>query len=291
LCLDEKTKLLIDSFNDSSLRTIALADVETPELISIKKERTHTEYCWTLTPFIPKWVFGQDSNIERLTYVDADMYFLKSPLPIFKEFESFQKPVMITDHAYDAEYDQSIASGQFCVQFMIFRRGLCEPVRQWWEQRCLEWCYNRCENGKFGDQKYLDEWPIIFNDYVHVLHQLDALLAPWNAKRFPMSRAIAFHFHGLRFLSNNKILLYLGYLIPNVVYDNLYLPYTNILIEQVQRLEHIVIQSRIRNIFFKRLRYAIAACYRSIKKGTLQNFRARIKVIKIKPLKRKQKSL
>jgi hypothetical protein len=58
---------------------------------------------------------------------------------------------------------------------------------------------------------------------------LDAILAPWNARRFPYSSAIAWHFHGLRILANNQYLLHSKYQIPDTVDDYIYLPYIDIL--------------------------------------------------------------
>lgn len=225
LCLDDAVKETLDSLGKPSIRTVKLSDIETPDLLTVKLGRSRAEYCWTLTPFTPKIVFDRDPEAKRATYLDADMFFLKSPSPIFDEFQASGKAVQITDHAYDAEYDWSAASGQYCVQFMTFVRGESEAVRQWWQDRCIEWCFDRLEDGKFGDQKYLDDWPTRFPKSVHVLSQIDVLLAPWNAKRFPYSRAIAWHFHGFRVLDNNRVLLRRGYSVPDIVDKMIYTPY------------------------------------------------------------------
>lgn len=226
VCVDELAKEYLDQRALEGVKTIALKDVETPDLLKVKPNRTRAEYCWTLTPFAPKVVFDRDPSVPRVTYLDADLFFLKSPKPIFKEFDEFNKSVLITDHAYDPEYDHSASSGQYCVQFMTFRRSEAgERVRQWWQNKCIEWCYARTEDGKFGDQKYLDSWPDLFEKEVHILTKLDAILAPWNAKRFPYSSAIAWHFHGFRIISNNIFLACGPYKIPSVAIKKIYLPY------------------------------------------------------------------
>ena len=224
LCMDDDVKAKLDSLGISTIRTVGLGEVETAALLAVKSTRNRAEYCWTLTPFTPTMVFERDPQVQRVTYIDADMFLLKSPRPIFTEFEASGKAVLITDHAYDPEYDESATSGQYCVQFMTFVREASEPVRRWWQDRCIEWCFDRIENGKLGDQKYLDDWTIRFPGSVHVLQQIDVLLAPWNARRFPYSRAIAWHFHGFRLLANNKVLLHRAYEIPDIVDKMIYLP-------------------------------------------------------------------
>src|SRR3546814_10715067 len=91
------------------------------------------------------------------------------PISIFAEFEKSGAHVLMTDHGYSPEYDQSATSGQYCVQFMTFNRHGGEHIRHWWESRCIEWCFARFEDGKFGDQKYLDDWPDRFGNDVPVL--------------------------------------------------------------------------------------------------------------------------
>lgn len=235
LCLDDRVRQVLDDLAKPNVRTIPLGEVETPELLAIKPGRSRAEYCWTLTPFTPRFVFERDRTVTRVTYLDADLFLLKSPRPIFEEFEVSGKSILITEHAYDAEYDRSADHGYFCVQFMTFVRGTSEPVRGWWEARCLDWCFARLEEGKFGDQKYLDDWPDRFPDRVHILQQADAILAPWNARRFPYSKAIAWHFHSLR-IEGRRVRWYLGYEIPEVVEAQVYRPYLSILARHIGEL-------------------------------------------------------
>lgn len=225
LCIDDDAHDILTLLNLSNVRLLQLSRLETEELLRVKPTRSKGEYCWTLTPFSPRFVFEADSAVERVTYLDADVWFCKSPSPIFKEFCASGKHVMITDHGYAPEYDQSVTSGQYCVQFMVFNRGGGEVVRKWWEERCIEWCYARCEDGKFGDQKYLDDWPERFADSVHVLSNKELTLAPWNATRFPAGSAVFFHFHGFRVLSPSSALVG-NYFLPSPSRSFFYQPYT-----------------------------------------------------------------
>jgi hypothetical protein len=119
---------------------------------------------------------------------------------------------------------------------MTFVRDTSESVRSWWARRCLEWCFARSEDGKFGDQKYLDDWPDRFPDQVHILRQENAILAPWNARRFPYSKAIAWHFHGLR-IRGRQIQWYGNYQVPRIAEKMVYEPYIALLEEKMSTLK------------------------------------------------------
>lgn len=201
LCVDDGVFEILQRMQLPNVRLLQLSKLETEELIKVKAGRTRAEYCWTLTPFTPRFVFEADATVQRATYLDADMWFRKNPAQIFHELEASGKHVLITDHNYAPEYDYSFLSGQYCVQFMVFTRDGGEKVRKWWEDRCIEWCYSRIEDGKFGDQKYLDDWLDRFPDEVHALSDKELLLAPWNATRFPYGRCVCWHFHSLRMVS------------------------------------------------------------------------------------------
>lgn len=101
---------------------------------------------------------------------------------------------------------------------------------------CVEWCYAKKEDGRFGDQKYLDDWPERFLHSVHVLAQRDFMQAPWNAIRFPYSRAVAYHFHGLRLIDGSRVLLAPNYSLPKAVVENVYRVYLEDFAYAIQNL-------------------------------------------------------
>jgi hypothetical protein len=240
LCMDDNVHQALTRLNLTNIRLLELSKLETAELLAIKQGRTKGEYCWTLTPFTPRFVFEADSTVERVTYLDADLWFRKNPSPIFAEFDTSKKLVLITDHAYAPEYDQSATSGQYCVQFMTFTRNGSEVVREWWEEKCVDWCFARHEDGKFGDQKYLDDWTERFSEHVHVLQNKELLLAPWNATRFPYGNSVAWHFHSLRISENIKKRIYIEfgpYVLPKCTRINVYQNYLEDLKKGIEILD------------------------------------------------------
>ena len=271
LCVDDQVHLTLSKLKLPNVELLQLSLLETPRLLSVKLARTKGEYCWTLTPFSVRFVFESDKSIERVTYLDADTWFRKSSAPIFEEFDHSGKHVLITDHAYDPEHDQSEKSGQFCVQFMTFTRGGGELVRQWWEDRCIEWCYARLENGKFGDQKYLDDWPTRFKTYVHVLINKELVLAPWNAFRYPYSNSLVWHFHSLKLVQTKRGLAVQlsDYPIPETTLKHVYLPYITDLKAAISKLssEGIKTGGQAKRLnWIKRLRYKLSPWVRAVRR-------------------------
>lgn len=235
LCMDELVAKHILLLALPHVSLIPLHEVEDARLLAVKPLRSWGEYCWTLTPFTPKFVFERDPQVDRVTYLDADLFFFDSPKLLLDEFEQSGKHVLITEHAYDPRYDKTRKNGRFCVQFMTFRRtDAAMKVMRWWQERCLEWCYEKPEAGKLGDQKYLDQWPALFGEEVHILQQKDKTLAPWNVRYFEQQgggsvNPVFYHFHGFRIVSPSKALLYSGYRIGNA-FDTIYQTYLTCLL-------------------------------------------------------------
>ncbi len=224
--------------NLQKVTVVSLKDFEDKELLEAKSNRTRTEYCWTCTSSTILFCLKK-FKLANCTYIDADLFFYQSP-----EVLIYEKPaeyhVMITSHRYTSYYDQSKRSGKYCVQFMYFDNTEDSlKILKWWRERCLEWCYNRIEDGKFGDQKYLDDWTTRF-DYVWELKNLGAGLAPWNIQQYKFESVSEgqevksgtrlatefYHFHGVKFYENGKIIFAPNtYHISNTVKEIFYKPY------------------------------------------------------------------
>jgi len=165
---------------------VSLAEFEDEKLLAVKPDRSRGEYCWTCTSHVIGHAL-KTFGLAEVTYVDADLYFFSNPLPIFEEFGAAKASVLLTEHRYSPYFDKSKLYGKFCVQFMTFlnnENGL--SVLNWWQDRCIEWCYATPEDGKFGDQKYLDCWPEKFPG-IHVLKHPGGL-APWNIQQHRLEK-------------------------------------------------------------------------------------------------------
>jgi len=210
----------LNELNLKNTIVISLKEFEDNELLRVKPTRTSTEYCWTCTSSTILYVI-ENFKVDHCTYIDADIYFYSNPKVLIEEMGS--KSILLTLHRYSDEYAYySKDAGKYCVQFITFKNdkpGL--KALRWWREACIDWCYAKPEDGKFGDQKYLEDWCERFEG-VHVLEHLGGGVAPWNAtqytffdtsgKKFGIElttntqfEVIFFHFHNLRFINNRWI--------------------------------------------------------------------------------------
>jgi hypothetical protein len=216
---DKRTYHLLKKLNLSKATIISLDEFEDEKLLAVKPSRTIAEYCWTSTSSTILYVL-ENFEVDNCTYVDADVFFYSSPKPLFDELGD--KSILITEHRYSPQYNKELKAGKYCVQFVTFKKdenGI--KALKWWRERCLEWCYARYEDGKFGDQLYLNDWTERF-DGVHVLQHLGGGLAAWNVQQYNFKiinnkifgvekstgkefEVIFYHFHYLKFFYNGKI--------------------------------------------------------------------------------------
>jgi hypothetical protein len=224
-----------------NLTVISLNEFENEELLLVKPSRTAGEYCWTCassTIYHSITTFG----LSNCTYIDADMLFYSNPKVLIDEMDN--NSVLITSHRFSKGYEKSIKHGKYCVQFMTFKNtpeGMA--VLNWWKDSCIDWCYDRVEDGKFGDQKYIDEFKIRFSG-VHELNHLGGGVAPWNVEQYTFEKQtngiilgtaistgkqfelVFYHFHGLKFYNKNIVgLSEFVYCLNKQIQNLIYFPY------------------------------------------------------------------
>lgn len=214
LCMDRQTQDILTKLDLPHISCIPLSDLEDEALLEAKKDRGVGEYCWTLSPCLPWYVLQNNPQIDFITYLDADLLFYSSVQPLFDEIGD--SSIAIIEHRFTPRLQDREVNGRFCVEWVSFRRdeeGMACLSR--WREQCIEWCYYRLEEGRMGDQKYLDEWPARYPS-CHILQHPGAGIAPWNYAQYAFGQnsaggitvqgvpLIFYHFHQFQLLDNGS---------------------------------------------------------------------------------------
>jgi len=213
------------------------------QLHAVKSTRSLIEYYFTCSPCLPSFVLSRYARVDRITYLDADLYFFRDPSDIFDEIE--HSSIAIIPHRFPPTFVHREQFGIYNVGWVSFRRdesGIACLSK--WREQCLGWCYVRCEADRFADQKYLDRWPADFSNVVVIQHK-GANLAPWNVANYRLQHTesgvyveneplIFFHFHYLKqvnkWVYNPGLSEYKTSLV-RVLRDYIYVPYIHALRE------------------------------------------------------------
>ncbi len=235
-CLDD---YVYDYFNDNDkIHVIKASELEVcfPELIKAKSNRSFVEYIFTLSPFLPLFILKNFPYVDRITSIDADLYFLSNPELIIGSLNSVQ--IGITPHSFPNELKFLEKHGKYNVSFQSFpRTNNAFSCLYYWANSCIDYCGDEIDEfGRYADQKYLDNW---FNMFDHVIDfpfpQIG--LAPWNLKKlnfkhdvFENGNIVFYHFHDFKIRSNFHAIIGLeNYNLTNINYLilKLYINYWN----------------------------------------------------------------
>lgn len=184
-----------------------LSYVERKEWKEARHNRTWREYAWTLAS---QWLKMCLEVAPECVYLDADSYFFGDPEPIFEETRN--DCVAVTPHRLtEADTMRTLWPGVFNVNWVQVKQGGFQFVNEW-ADLCLDWCYDRHELTRFGDQKYLDM--LVPKYRGHVIQAKGLNLAPWNQIQYKYGcdhgrltvdgePVILYHFH--EFASPDKL--------------------------------------------------------------------------------------
>lgn len=236
-CFDDRSENALKAMKLKNVFVVGLAEFENKKILNIKSSRSPGEYCWTCKASAIKYVMDR-FNAESCTYIDADLYFFSSPNVIEEELKKCS--VILTPHDFTEKYDTSSLNGVYCAQFIGFMNNIeGVSILNWWEDSCIDWCFARHEDNKYGDQKYLETMSEISS--VGITKQ-KGVLGPWNMQKYSYTvsngklcassldgknqyEVIFFHFHGFKFEKSLKRLNLGNYDIPKSAIKNIYLEY------------------------------------------------------------------
>jgi SAM-dependent methyltransferase len=159
LCLDDTCAKALAAL-DLPLQLVPLPELlqADPEFAASRDNRSLVEWYFTATSCLVNLLVKRHPDIERVIYLDSDLYFYASPQVLIDEAKDAS--VQIIEHRFSPQWAQLVAFGRFNVGWIAFtttEEGL--RLIADYRAKCLEWCYDRMEGDRFGDQKYLDKWP------------------------------------------------------------------------------------------------------------------------------------
>jgi hypothetical protein len=242
LCLSEPCHQALVALDLPGILPVGLSDFEAgdPEVAATRPNRSTIEYYFTSTPAWMLFVQKREPDAEWVTYLDGDLFFFASPDVIYDELQD--AAVAIIPHRYSLKNTKRKKFGTYNVGWVGVRNdsdGIA--VVGWWREKCIEWCHDYIDGGRFADQGYLDSFPSL-SSRVKVIENPGANLAPWNIGNYQIEfrdnrvlvdaahPLIFFHFQGLRkglhwFIFNS----HRAYRAPfsKIVRDHIYKPYVD----------------------------------------------------------------
>jgi hypothetical protein len=257
LCEDNETLRAVAKLPFKNIKTVLLDDFDRSdkELLSVKSDRDAFEYNCTLRPAWMLYVLDLDKSIEYLTYVDNDLFFYSNPESIYHKFGD--SSVLLTTHRISklakwTGVDVNVVGKYNAGWLAVKNDDEARKVLKWWRNQCIAWCYRIPSDGKFGEQKYLDEFHTV-SKQVGIVKTLGANVAPWNMNGLEVRSTaegevmigdeplIFFHFHALKTHGESafKVDKELGketfqltnpnYIVTNTIFKHIYKPYLDVL--------------------------------------------------------------
>lgn len=221
LCVDEKCYEFLKEINSDKIVLLTIAELNREDLLAIKASRKLNQYCWTLKPGFIKHIFTLDDSINRVTYIDSDLFFYQNPNVIFENQPDAS--VLLSSGEiflpmYSKEFNQTMQTltGNFNSGFISFKKDINGlQCVNWWDKMCVDSCTSNPEDNKFGDQKYLDDMPFLFNNVYEITTQ-GINIGHWNYLKYKFTvsndnvmvnnnKLIFYHFSGFRIISKYDI--------------------------------------------------------------------------------------
>ena len=219
LCFDDQTSKLLNKFKRSDKVEI----IKYNKIVSfdktlkkIIKPRKLIDKIVTSRPVFLKFLYKK-YFIKNIFLLDSDIYFFSNPQILIKHVRkfsvayckhNFSKNSLELSNKY-GKYNGGFVYAKFNREGIIFLKK--------WSNLCKKWCEFDSSDGKFSDQKYLEQLKLETKN-IKILNNPEINLAPWNleGKKIQLKnnqifvnnkKLIFFHFHGLRQINKKFFIL------------------------------------------------------------------------------------
>lgn len=208
LCMDNDAGMLLARLNIPNIILVRLGELEAEDkqLADVKPTRNTVEYYFTCKASLVRYVLAKNADCERVTYLDADLFFFSDPAQLDNEIAA--SSVAVIEHRFSPGNQRLYKYGRFNAGWLSVRNDATgRRCIEWWRSRCLEWCHDYVDGDRYADQKYMDKFPELFN--AAVVSNIGANLAPWNIGNYTLTHhdgkifvdkhpVIFFHFQGVK---------------------------------------------------------------------------------------------
>lgn len=217
LCADEDSKHILQSFNLPNTVIINFDDLNDPELLEAKNNRSFAEFIFTSKPALINHILNKISDGDVLIYDDADLFYFSSPEKILNIMKNDKYSIGIVPHKFpkDKEYmNERVGRYNAGLLYLIADQNSRLCVSEWRKQ-CIDWCYLKYEKDRFGDQLYMNKWPEKYQG-VYEIKDKGVNLGSWSIYDFKITKKdgrffvdndplICYHFHRIKFYLESRI--------------------------------------------------------------------------------------
>ncbi|MEP7108057.1 MAG: hypothetical protein ABI760_08740 [Ferruginibacter sp.] len=134
-----------------------------------------------------KYFIAQYSHTKNIIFFDPDVRLFSSLHPLYQELD--QADILLTPHILSPTPDDGFRPqenvflnyGIYNLGFIALRTTSEDVVKflDWWENRIINYGYNRVADGFFVDQLWVNLVPVFYKR-VHILQSPGYNMAPWN---------------------------------------------------------------------------------------------------------------
>lgn len=175
-----------------------MAEIVQSRTFSDWDKKTFSEKLFTLGPTFTSQVLQTLPEGRRVLYLNSDIFFLRDPHGIWAGAEEWD--VYLFPHHYSSINKMRLGKfGNLNAGAMAITKSK-ESLRviERWADECASWCFDRAEQGKYADQKYLESFQL-WSSKVSLATEKTMNLASWvsKAQNDDFQNCIFYHFHGL----------------------------------------------------------------------------------------------